>query len=104
MNDVTCVRCAASVPASETEFTADGAVCRSCFVANVVGSKDVAVLERDLRVSMGRRQVVIGLVMLTIGAVILGLGLSGGQLVMVPMGMLVGGMIELGLGVTKLSG
>ncbi len=72
--------------------------------ANVTGGKDIAVLERELTRSTGRKQVGVGLVMLTFGIAILALGLSGGQLVIVPVGMLVGGLVELGLGATKLSG
>jgi hypothetical protein len=54
--------------------------------------------------SIGRRQLVIGIVMLAIGIAILALGLSGGSsLVLIPTGMLIGGLVECVVGVSKLS-
>jgi hypothetical protein len=105
MADMTCMRCKAVVSPQLIDYLPDGAVCRTCLVA---ASSDPAAIERgerDLMRSMGRRSVFIGIVMLAIGITILALGASGGgQIMVIPVGMLIGGLVELARGASKLSG
>jgi hypothetical protein len=101
MNSATCGKCGASVSADQIEYTLVGAYCKRCHVAETA---DVAQLERAFVRSTGRRQLIIGLVMLAIGIAILSLGQSGGSSIMlVPTGMLLGGIVECALGLSKLS-
>jgi len=105
MADMTCVRCKQTVSPQLIDFLDDGAVCRSCIVAAASDPAAIAKGERELMVSMGRRSVLIGSIMLVIGIAILALGASGGgQIMVIPVGMLLGGLIELGRGATKLMG
>ena len=103
MNDMTCVRCQAVVPPQQIDFTPDGAVCRRCIVAAESDPEAIARGERALYHSMGRRHLFIGLFMLVAGIAILSLGVSGSQIVVVPTGFLIGGLIEIVNGITKLS-
>lgn len=101
MNTATCGQCGASVPAGEITYTPVGAYCKKCHVAETA---DVARLEREFMRSTGRRQLIIGIVMLAIGIAILSLGMSGSSTIMlIPTGMLLGGLVECVLGLGKLS-
>jgi|GEM_PF-6792630 len=100
MISATCSKCGVSVPADQIEYTLVGSYCKACHVTE---TGDVAQLERAFVRSAGRRQLIIGIVMLVIGIAILSLGLSGGSLVLVPTGMLLGGLVECALGMSKLS-
>src|SRR4051812_8385013 len=105
MGDMTCVRWKAGVSPQLIDYLDDGAVCRTCIIA--AGSDPVAIErgERALMRSMGRRSVLIGSVMLAIGIAVLALGASGGsQIMVIPVGLLIGGLVELARGATKLSG
>ncbi len=105
MNDLTCVRCKTTVPARLIDYLDDGAVCRTCIVAANSDPMEIARGERALMVSMGRRSLIIGLVMVAIGIAVLALGVSGGgTIVLIPTGFLVGGVIEIVRGAAKLSG
>jgi hypothetical protein len=104
MNDMTCVRCKAVVSPQLIDFLEDGAVCRNCIIAEASNPAAIAKGERDLMRSMGWRQLIIGIVMLVIGIAILSLGLSGsGGIVLIPTGMLIGGVAEIAIGISKLS-
>jgi hypothetical protein len=100
MNDVSCVRCHATVPAAQTDFCADGMVCRTCMASAATGGRDVAVLERELSRSTARKEIITGIVLLTLGITILAIT-GNGQLVLVPSGMLIGGAFELVRGLTR---
>ena len=101
MSVATCSQCGASVPYEEITFTPVGSYCKKCHVAETANSAE---LERALLRSIGRRQLIIGIVMLAIGSAILALGLSGSsQITVIPVGMLVGGLVETALGWMKLS-
>ena len=102
MNDVTCVRCHASVPAMQADLCADGMVCRSCMTSAATGGRDAAVLERELSRSTGRKEIITGFVLLTLGIAILSIGAGSGGLMLVPTGMLAAGVFELGRGFTRL--
>lgn len=78
-------------------------VCRKCIVITTISDKDVARLEGELARSTARKRIITGLIMLTFGITILALGLSRGGLVLIPTGMLLGGFVELGRGLTGLS-
>ena len=105
MTDLTCVRCKQLVAARLIDYLDDGAVCRTCIVAANSDPMKIASGERALMVSMGRRSLFIGLVMVAIGIAVLALGLSGGgTIVLIPVGLLAGGVFEIVRGATKLSG
>ena len=102
MSSATCGQCGATVPAGEIAYTPVGSYCRACHVAE---QADAAVLERKLVRSIGIRRLIIGLVMLVIGGAILALGVAGGgNLIVIPTGFIIGGIVEIALGATKLSG
>ena len=98
--NVTCGQCGASVPDAEITYTPVGSYCKSCHVAE---THDADKLERALLRSIGKRQLLVGIVMLVIGTAVLALGLSGGQIVVIPVGLLVGGLVEIALGYMKLT-
>ncbi len=102
MEDMTCVRCKAVVSPQLIDFLDDGAVCRSCIVKAESDPAAIARGERELLRSTGRRQLIAGVIMLAFGISILSLGLSGGSLVVVPTGMLLGGLVECAMGLSKL--
>jgi hypothetical protein len=102
MNDVTCVRCHASVPAIQADLCADGMVCRSCMISAATGGRDAAVLERELSRSTARKEIITGFVLLALGIAILSIGPGSDGLMLVPTGMLLGGVFELGRGFTRL--
>ena len=105
MLDLTCVRCKATVSPMLIDYLEDGAVCRTCIVAAASDPMEIARGERALMVSIGRRALIIGIVMLAIGITVLALTASGGgSVVLIPTGFLVGGIVEIIRGVTKLSG
>ncbi len=95
MSNITCVRCETSVPANETDFFIDGAVCRRCTIATTVRRHDTSTLARELARSTARKRVITGLAMLGGGITIILLGVSGGGLVVVPTGMVLAGAVEL---------
>lgn len=103
MNDMTCVRCKAVVPPQQIDFLDDGAVCRTCIIAAESNPEAIAAGERALYHSMGRRHLFIGIFMVVLGIAVLSIGLSGSQIVLVPTGLLIGGLIEIVNGVTKLN-
>ena len=101
MTMATCSQCGTSVPASDITYTLVGSYCRSCHVNETA---DAARLERQFLRSIGRRQLIIGIVMLAIGGAILALGLgTDSTVVLVPAGMLLGGIVEIGRGFSNLS-
>ncbi len=103
--DLSCVRCKATVSPMLIDYLEDGAVCRTCIVAAASDPMEIARGHRALMVSMGRRSLIIGVVMLAIGIAVLALGISGGGTIMlIPTGFLVGGVVEIVRGATKLSG
>ena len=105
MADMTCIRCKAMVSPQLIDFLEDGAVCRTCIVAAASNPAAIAKGERALMRSMGWRSLIIGSVMLALGIGVLALGVTGGGSVMlVPTGLLLGGLIEIVRGATKLSG
>lgn len=86
-------------------FVDDGAVCRPCIIAADSDPASIARSERALMHSIGRRQLSVGVLMLAIGIAILALGAgAGGSIMLVPVGMLVGGFIEIARGMNNLSG
>src|SRR5690348_4525894 len=99
MNTATCDKCRSTVAFDQIQHTPVGAFCPSCQKAETV---DTDRLERELRRSTGRRQLIAGVVMLAFGGGILMLGVSGGSLVVVPTGMLIGGLYEVISGLSKL--
>src|SRR5262245_3055483 len=99
MNTASCGTCGVVMPADQIELTVVGAYCRQCLVTETADSER---LERELLRSTGRRQVIAGVIMLAFGITILSLGISGGAIVLVPTGILVGGLFELVQGATKL--
>lgn len=101
MNDMTCVRCQAVVPPQQIDFTADGAVCRACLIRADSDPEAIARGERALYHSMGRRHLFIGIFMLVVGIAILSIG-TGGSIMVVPTGLLIGGIVEIVNGITKL--
>lgn len=87
------------------DYLEDGAVCRTCIVAANSDPMAMANKHRDLTVSMGRRSLFIGLVMVAIGITVLALGIAGGgSIIVVPIGFLAVGAIEIVRGATKLAG
>ena len=89
------------MPYEEITFTPVGSYCKKCHVAETADSDK---LERALLRSIGKRQLIIGIVMLAIGIAVLSLGMSGSsQIMVIPVGMLVGGLVEIALGWMKLS-
>jgi len=105
MNDMTCVRCQATVAPQLIDFLDDGAVCRQCIIAADSDPASIARSERALLRSIGRRQLLVGVLMLAIGVPILAIGASGiGSIMVVPVGLLVGGLYEIVRGVGNLSG
>ena len=105
MADITCVRCQATVSPMLIDYLEEGAVCRTCLIAADSNPEAIARGERALMRSMGRRSVAIGIFMLAIGVAILALGASGGgSIMLLPTGLLIGGIVELVRGASKLSG
>lgn len=105
MNDMTCVRCQATVSPQLIDFMADGAVCRTCLIKADSDPASIARSERALLRSIGRRQLMVGVLMLVIGIPILALGASGaGSIMILPVGLLVGGFVEIARGLSNLSG
>ncbi|MBA2538943.1 MAG: hypothetical protein H0V17_04855 [Deltaproteobacteria bacterium] len=103
MNDLTCVRCKATVSPMLIDYQVDGAVCRPCIIKEASDPMAIAAGERALMVSIGRRALIIGIVMVAIGVTVLALGISGGTILLIPTGLLIGGIFEIVRGVTKLS-
>ena len=99
MNTATCSKCDTVLPFDQIEHTLVGAFCRACHVADTA---DADRLEKAFLRSTGRRQVFIGLVMLAIGIAVLTLTSGAGSLVLVPTGLLIGGVYELVVGMSKL--
>ena len=102
MAQVACVKCQQLVEASETDVTADGAVCRRCIVAASTGPA-VAGLERQLTRSTARKEIIAGSIMMIVGISMLALGLSVGRIALVSVAALVGGIVEIGRGIARLS-
>lgn len=104
MADIACVRCQKAVSPQLIDYLEDGAVCRTCIIAAESNPEAIARGERALMRSMGKRSVVIGSVMLVLGIAVLALFSSaGGQVLLVPTGLLIGGVVELVRGSSKLS-
>jgi hypothetical protein len=105
MSDMTCVRCKATVSPQLIDFLDDGAVCRTCIIAADTDPVAMARSERALLRSIGRRQLTVGVFMLAIGIAVLALGASGGgSLMLIPTGLLLGGLVEITRGASNLSG
>ena len=105
MSDMTCVRCKTTVSPQLIDFLDDGAVCRTCIIAAESDPVAIARGERALLRSIGRRQLTVGVFMLAIGIAVLALGASGGgSLMLVPTGLLLGGLVEIARGAGNLSG
>jgi hypothetical protein len=101
MDMATCGQCSARVPEDEIAYTPVGSYCKSCHVAETA---DIGRLERAFMRSTGWRQLIIGVVMIAIAIAILALGASGSSTIMlIPTGMLLGGLAECVLGISKLS-
>jgi hypothetical protein len=104
MTDMTCARCGGVFPAQQIDFLPDGAVCRDCIRKADSDPAQIDRLERELLHSIGRRQLIIGIFMLVVGIAILAVGASaGGTIMLIPTGMLFGGLYEIIRGVTNLS-
>lgn len=99
MSQAICDRCTATFEPSQIERTLAGSYCRPCLAAETADSDR---LEKQLLRSIGRRQLLVGLIMVAFGIAVLSLGLSGGSLVVIPTGMLLGGAVEIFRGVSKL--
>ena len=99
MNDMTCSRCQSLVPVQHIDFVHDEALCRACIIAEASDPAAIAHGERELLRSTGRRRLAVGVVMLAVGVAILSLGLTGDSLILVPTGMLFGGLFEIVQGV-----
>ena len=104
MNDMTCVRCKTDVSPQLIDFLDDGAVCRNCIIKAESDPVAIANGHRALMRSMGRRNLLVGVFMLALGIGVLSLGMAGGSLMLVPTGLLLGGLIELARGASQLSG
>ena len=101
MNDAICGQCGATVPADQLVRTLVGSYCRQCHHAEIA---DIPERHRAFMRSLGWRQLFVGLLMLVIGSAVLAIGVSGaGSLMVIPAGLLIGGVIEIILGVSKLS-
>lgn len=98
MQQSSCVRCQRVVDSDQTDFTADGLVCRTCIIASNTDPAKVTALTRELARSTARKHMIAGGVMTASGIAILALGLSGGELVIIPVGVLVAGIVELARG------
>ncbi len=105
MNDMTCVRCHATVSPQLIDFMPDGAVCRPCMVKADSDPDAIARGERAFLRSIGRRQITTGVFMLAVGIAVLAIfSGAGGTVMLVPVGLLVGGVVELARGAGNLSG
>ncbi len=103
MTDMTCVRCAGAFPPQQIDFLADGAVCVGCIRKADSDPAELDRLERELLHSIGRRQLIVGILMVVLGIGVLALGASaGGTIMVVPAGMLLGGIYEIIRGATNL--
>ncbi len=101
MSVATCGQCGNSVPVGEITYTPVGSYCKQCHVAETA---DMARHERAFLRSIGRRQLIIGIVMLVIGIAVLSLGMSGDSTIMlIPTGLLLGGIVECARGLSNLS-
>jgi hypothetical protein len=104
MNHTTCARCQASVPANQIDYTADGATCRQCLVAANTDPIKVSGLAYELGRATGRKHIIAGVVLLACGITILALGIAGGStLVILPIGLVIASLYELGHGFRRLS-
>ncbi len=109
---VECVRCRASVPSNQADFSADGMLCRNCAVSvdvagrlgvSSTGAPDVLAMQRDFARGRAKKHVIIGLGAVVLGIVALMVTGSNGNVVIIPGGLLVGGVVELGRGMSGLS-
>jgi hypothetical protein len=96
MTDMACSRCGGMFPPQLIDYLPDGAVCRECIRKADSDPAQLDRLERELLHSIGRRQLIIGIVMLVLGIGTLVVGASaGGTIMLVPTGMLLGGIYEI---------
>ena len=103
MPDMSCVRCKAVVPPQQIDFLDDGAVCRACIIKADTDPAAMAKGERDLLHSFGRRQTAAGVILVVLAIGVFALGAAGGgTIVLVPTGMLVGGIVQLTRGINNL--
>jgi hypothetical protein len=103
MADMACVRCQAMVSPQLIDFLDDGAVCRKCIIAAESDPAAIAKGERDLLHSFGRRQTATGVILLVLAIGLFAFSASaGGTIMLVPSGMLVGGIVELTRGLNNL--
>ncbi len=104
MNDMTCVRCQVTVSPQLIDFLPDGAVCRSCLIKAESDPVAIERGERALLRSIGGRQLTVGGFMLAIGIAVLALGAAGSSSIMLlPTGLLIGGVFEIVRGINNLS-
>jgi len=97
-----CGRCHRVVPVAECEAVAGVVMCRSCKEASVNDAEADAMV-RELAHSTGRRQIAIGIFLIAAGIALLAVGLSLGSFVVVPVGILAAGVVELVRGAMRLS-
>jgi len=104
MATAVCARCKATVPADNTDITLDGIVCRACQIAAAGDDKELTKLERQLRVSSGTREVIVGVFLLVLGGALLALGASVGIIAAMPIFVVGAGIYAIVRGVTRLAG
>jgi hypothetical protein len=104
MTDMTCGRCSGVFPPQQIDFVSDVAVCRACIRKADSDPAELDRSERALLHSIGRRQLIVGVLMLVVAIAILALGASaGGTVMLIPTGMLLGGVYELARGIANLA-
>ncbi|HEY1555659.1 MAG TPA: hypothetical protein VGF94_12565 [Kofleriaceae bacterium] len=97
-----CVRCQRMVPADDLRVVAGGAMCSTCQVASMNDGEADAMV-RALSHSTGRKEVIIGVVLIAIGLPVLWVGLSVGMIALLPIAMIGGGIYEIVRGISRLS-
>src|SRR5579863_6013592 len=94
-----CVRCTRMVPAEDLQVAPGGAMCTTCRALSAHDGEADAMV-RALSHSTGRKEVMIGLVLIALGIPLLVVGLSVGMLAFLPIAMIAGGIFELVRGAT----
>jgi hypothetical protein len=103
MTDMTCGRCGGVFPPQQIDFLPDGAVCSECIRKASSDPAQIARLERELLHSFGRRQLIVGIFLVALSIAILAFDAVGSsRYILVPTGMLIGGVYEIVRGVTNL--
>ena len=99
---VTCIRCQANVPDDQADFSADGMLCRNCAAFGGGAAPDVAELERSLGRATARKHTILGVCGL-VGGIITVAFTGGGDVIVVPVGIILAGAVELARGLAGFS-